>query len=62
MSEEEKSDRIDDTGRKTVSCRTCGAEFDATMPNCPYCGTMYLPAAETAAANVTAAAAADLPA
>ena len=51
VGEEEKSDRIDDTGRKTVSCRTCGAEFDATMPNCPYCGTMYLPAAETAYMN-----------
>ena len=51
MGEEEKSDRINDTERKTVSCRTCGAEFDATMPNCPYCGTMYLPAAETAYMN-----------
>ena len=51
MDEEEKSDRINDTERKTVSCRTCGAEFDATMPNCPYCGTMYLPAAETAYMN-----------
>ena len=51
VGEEEKSDRINDTERKTVSCRTCGAEFDATMPNCPYCGTMYLPAAETAYMN-----------
>ena len=49
--DKEKAARTDDTKRKTVICRTCSAEFDAAMPNCPYCGTMYLPAAETAYMN-----------
>ena len=31
-----------------VHCRSCGAEFSSALPNCPYCGTMYLPAAEKA--------------
>ena len=34
-----------------VQCRTCGAEFSSDLPNCPYCGTMYLPAAEEAYMN-----------
>ena len=33
---------------KTLNCQTCGAEYPADMPNCPYCGTMNLPAAEEA--------------
>ena len=37
--------------KKTVICRSCGAEFSADTPNCPYCGTMYLPAAEAAYMN-----------
>lgn len=37
--------------RKTVICRSCSAEYDASIPNCPYCGTMNLPAAETAYMN-----------
>ena len=39
------------TKRKTVICRSCSAEYDASIPNCPYCGTMNLPAAETAYMN-----------
>ncbi|MBR5390275.1 MAG: zinc ribbon domain-containing protein [Clostridia bacterium] len=35
----------------TVICRSCGAPFSADIPNCPYCGTMYLPAAEAAYMN-----------
>ena len=29
-----------------VRCVSCGAEFDAHEPKCPYCGTMYEPGAE----------------
>ena len=36
------------TDGSLVHCRTCGAEFSTDLPNCPYCGTMYLPAAEEA--------------
>ena len=36
---------------KTVRCRSCGAEYSAAEPNCPYCGTMNLPAAEKAYMN-----------
>ena len=36
---------------KTVICRSCGAAFSADIPNCPYCGTMYLPAAEATDMN-----------
>lgn len=36
---------------RTVICRSCAAEFSADLPNCPYCGTMYLPAAEKAYMN-----------
>ena len=43
-------ERIDGR-KKTVICRSCSAEFDAAMPNCPYCGTMNLPGAETAYMN-----------
>jgi len=31
---------------KIVNCETCGAEFDASLVRCPYCGTAYEPAAE----------------
>ena len=31
---------------KTIICPSCGAHFAATEPRCPYCGTMYVPAAE----------------
>ena len=31
-----------------IICKSCGADFDASQPNCPYCGTMNLPAAEKA--------------
>ena len=31
---------------QTVNCRSCGAVYSADLPNCPYCGTMNLPAAE----------------
>ena len=53
MSEEEREILTEGSDRsgKTVHCRTCGAEYDATIPNCPYCGTMNLPAAETAYMN-----------
>lgn len=30
----------------TVICKGCGADYAADIPNCPYCGTMNLPAAE----------------
>jgi hypothetical protein len=51
MDDKKENIRTKDEKRKTVSCRTCGAQFDAALPNCPYCGTMYLPAAETAYMN-----------
>ncbi len=31
---------------KKVKCPTCGADFDESLANCPYCGTMHYPAAE----------------
>ena len=31
-----------------IICRSCGADYSADLPNCPYCGTMNLPAAESA--------------
>ena len=30
-----------------TNCKSCGAEFEASLPNCPYCGRMNLPAAES---------------
>lgn len=33
-------------GDGTVICKSCGADYAADIPNCPYCGTMNLPAAE----------------
>ena len=35
----------------TVVCKSCGAEYDASEPGCPYCGTMNLPGAEKAYMN-----------
>ena len=32
--------------QKMVSCSSCGAEFEAKLVRCPYCGTAYEPAAE----------------
>lgn len=34
-------------GKKKLICPSCGAEFPADIPNCPYCGRMNAPAAET---------------
>lgn len=34
-----------------IICRSCGADYSAALPNCPYCGTMNLPAAEDAYMN-----------
>ena len=36
---------------ETIVCRSCAAAFPADSPQCPYCGTMNLPAAETAYMN-----------
>lgn len=37
----------EETSKQTVLCRSCGAEYPADIANCPYCGTMNLPAAES---------------
>lgn len=34
-----------------VRCLSCGAQFKHTEPKCPYCGTIYVPGAETAYMN-----------
>ncbi len=34
------------TTGQIVTCGSCGASFDASLPACPYCGTMYLPGAK----------------
>ena len=34
--------------QEEIICRSCGANFSPELANCPYCGTMYLPAAEKA--------------
>ena len=31
---------------KMVICKSCGAEFDASLVRCPYCGTANAPAEE----------------
>ena len=31
---------------KKIVCGTCGAEYDASLVRCPYCGTGYAPAEE----------------
>ena len=32
--------------KKNIICRTCGAEYDAALVRCPFCGTAYAPAEE----------------
>jgi hypothetical protein len=32
--------------KKTIICKTCGAEYDVSLVRCPYCGTAYAPAEE----------------
>ena len=32
--------------KKMIVCKTCAAEFDASLVRCPYCGTAYAPAEE----------------
>ena len=32
---------------RIIICRSCGADYDAKLSSCPYCGTMNLPAAES---------------
>lgn len=32
--------------KKMVNCSSCGAEFEARLVRCPFCGTHYEPAAE----------------
>lgn len=32
--------------KKRVICKSCSAEFDETLPKCPYCGTMNYKGAE----------------
>ncbi len=46
MSAENTETRPGEAKGRTVVCRSCGAEYAADIPNCPYCGTMNLPAAE----------------
>ncbi|MCR5476266.1 MAG: hypothetical protein K6E92_01415 [Lachnospiraceae bacterium] len=31
---------------KMIACSTCGAEYDASLIRCPYCGTGHAPAEE----------------
>lgn len=35
-----------DTTAKKIICSSCGAEFDDTLPKCPYCGSMNYKGAE----------------
>lgn len=35
-----------DSKGKQIICSSCGAEFEDTMPKCPYCGTMNYKGAE----------------
>ena len=37
---------LEKTKGKIVICESCGAEYDASLVRCPYCGTAYEPAAE----------------
>jgi len=38
---------MDSDKKIIVHCQSCGAEFANTEPKCPYCGTIYIPGAET---------------
>lgn len=40
--------QVEQAHNSIVICRSCGADYSADLPNCPYCGTMNLPAAESA--------------
>lgn len=31
---------------KMIRCKSCAAEYDASLVRCPYCGTAYAPAEE----------------
>ncbi len=33
--------------KETIICESCGAEFEASLVRCPYCGTGYAPQEET---------------
>ena len=35
-----------DTTAKKIVCSSCGAEFDDTLPKCPYCGSLNYKGAE----------------
>ncbi len=48
MSSENTGKRVGKTRGRIIICRSCGADYSADLPNCPYCGTMNLPAAENA--------------
>ena len=48
MSSENSRRRFRRARGGTVICKSCGADYAADLPNCPYCGTMNLPAAEDA--------------
>ena len=32
--------------KKVIVCKSCAAEYDASLVRCPYCGTAYAPAEE----------------
>ena len=32
--------------KKVIVCKTCAAEYDASLVRCPYCGTAFAPAEE----------------
>ncbi len=38
--------RVNADNLPLIRCTSCGAQFDAHEPKCPYCGTMYEPGAE----------------
>ena len=35
-----------DTTVKKIICSSCGAEFEDTLPKCPYCGSLNYKGAE----------------
>jgi len=36
----------EDKMQEKIICRSCGAEYDASLVRCPFCGTAYAPAEE----------------